>query len=286
MKKSLLFMAVLFLTAIVFVKAQTPVTWIANTYCTNLALAADAPALTPLQQIAVGDLTFTAHEPAGFAWLYKVSADPLEFTYNGVVYSASQVQGQTNPSKGSPKKDGGYSSVAVFNSTTYGTLDVAFKFGYNKNFWVAAIPEAALEDLDLTDSTAVSQYAYSFAEGQTYWGGFFDPTTTPPAYYQAATPNAQPAVGTYFTGITLNIRPDYEYYVFFSGSKIMLCGLTYTATSGLAVKETISNASVISTEYYNLLGQKFTKPQFDQLNIVVSKMSDGSVKVDKKYIVK
>jgi len=229
MKKCLLMMTVLLLTVVMFVKAQEPVTWMANTYCIDNSIAADAIALTAMQEITVGDVTFTAEEKAGAAWLYKVTASPTEFTYNNVTYSASYVQGQTNPLNGRLMRDGDYCAIAKFTSTSNGTLDVTFKFGYNKRFWVAAVPKTALEDLDLNDSTAVSAYAYQYAEGATYWSGYFDPTTTPPSYYLGATPTVDPG-GTYYTGITLDIKTDYEYYVFFSGSKLMLCGLTYTAT--------------------------------------------------------
>jgi len=231
MKKSLLLSAVLF-TAVVFVKAQDPVTWIADDYCTGLGLAADAIALTPNQQITVGDVTFTAQEAEGdgMGWKYKTSTD-ADFTYNGVIYKAAQVQGQTNPLNGKLLRDGGGCSIAMFKSTTSGTLDVAFKFGYNKKFWVAAVPVADLALLNKDDSLACSAYKYEFTEGQYYWSGYLDPMTSPATYYDAATPNytEAPAEGVYYTGITLNIVPDYEYYVYFAGSKLMLSGFTYTA---------------------------------------------------------
>jgi hypothetical protein len=229
MKKSLLMMTGLLLTILMVTKAQAPVTWNANTYCVDSSIAADAVALTAQQEVVVGDITFTALEKAGAGWLYKVTADPVEFTYNSVTYSASYIQGQTNPLNGRILRDGDYPAIAKFTSTTSGSLDVTFKFGYNKRFWVAAIPKTALEDLDLNDSLAISAYAYQYSEGATYWSGYFDPTTTPPSYFMGATPTVDPG-GTYFTGITLNVDPDHEYFVYFAGSKLMLCGFTYTAT--------------------------------------------------------
>lgn len=285
MKKNLLLTTVLALSTVIFVKAQEPVTWMANDYCVGLGLAADAAALQPMQEITVGDLTFTSQEKAETAWLYKVTTDPVSFTFNEITYSTSYVQGQTNPSNGFPRKDGGYCAVAQFNSTKNGSLDVTFKFGYNKRFWVAEIPVADLEELDLTDSTAVSAYAYQYAEGANYWSGYFDPTTTPPTYYNGATPTTDPG-GTYFTGVTLNIKTDHEYYVFFSGSKLMLCGLTFTAESGVSVNENISTATVVSEEYFNIIGQKLAKPQLGGLNIIVRTLSDGSVNTEKIYLVK
>ena len=370
MKKSLLLSAVLF-TAVVFVKAQEPVSWIADDYCTGLGLAADAIALTPNQQITVGDVTFTAQEAEGdgMGWKYKTSTD-ADFTYNGVTYKAAQVQGQTNPLNGRLLREGGGCAIAMFKSTTSGTLDVAFKFGYNKKFWVAAVPVADLALLNKDDSLACSAYKYEFTGGQYYWSGYLDPMTSPATYYDAAAPNytEAPTEGAvYYTGITLNVVPDYEYYVFFSGSKIMLCGLTYTATpvineysvSGIvatsestpvegvlitssdsktattnasgeytitgiteasitltptktnytfspetitltmdkdytgqnftasvviSVPDNISNVTVVSTEYYNIIGKKLEKPQFGQLNIVVNTMSNGTVKAEKRYI--
>lgn len=371
MKKSLLVTAVLFLAAMAFVKAQDPVTWIANTYCIDNSIEANAVALTPNQEITVGDVTFIAQEVEGdgAGWLYKTSED-ADFEYNGVTYSAAQVQGQTNPLNGRLLRDGGGCAIAIFKSTTNGSLDIAFKFGYNKKFWVAAVPEADLLLLDKNDSLAVSEYKYEFAAGQYYWSGYLDPMTSPAAYYDAATPNytEAPAEGVYYTGITLDIKPDFEYYVFFSGSKIMISGLTYTpspapeysvsgkvatsdgtavegvlitssdsktattnadgeysipgiteasitltpsktdytfspetitltmdkdytdqdfvASTGTAIPSNVSKARVVSTEYYSIIGQKLDRPQFERLNIIVKKMSDGTVVTEKKYIVK
>ncbi|MFA6401811.1 MAG: hypothetical protein WCX31_09335 [Salinivirgaceae bacterium] len=286
MKKKLLLSAVLF-AAVVFVKAQTPVTWIADDYCTGLGLAADAIALTPNQQITVGDVTFTAQEAAGdgMGWKYKTSTD-ADFTYNGVTYKAAQVQGQTNPYNGKLLRDGGGCSIAMFKSTTSGILDVAFKFGYNKKFWVAAVPVADLALLNKDDSLACSAYKYEFAAGLYYWSGYLDPMTSPATYYDAAAPNytEAPVDGIYYTGITLNVVPDYEYYVYFAGSKIMLCGLTYTA-GGVSVKDNISNnAKVVSQEYFNIVGQKLAKPQLGGVNIIVKTLSDGTITTDKVFI--
>jgi len=287
MKKSLLVMAVLSLTAVTFVKAQDPVTWIANTHCTDAGIEADGIALTPNQQITVGDLTFTAQEVEGDGqgWKYKTSEE-AEFIYNGVTYNPAYAQGQTNPLSGKLLRDGGACAIAAFNSTTNGSLDVAFKFGYNKKFWVAAVPEADLALLDKNDSLAVSAYAYEFDTDQTYWGGYLDPMTSPASYYLAAAPNyeAAPEDGVYYTGITLDIKADHEYYVYFSGSKLMLCGLTYTA-SGVSVQDNKLNAAtVVSEDYYNVVGQRFSKPQIGALNIIVKTMSDGTVNTEKRFV--
>ncbi len=286
MKKSLLLMAVL-ITAVVYVKAQDPVTWVADTYCTDQGLDADAIALLPGATIAVGDVTFTAQEADGdgMGWKYKTTTDP-DFEYNGVTYKAGQVQGQTNPLNGKLLRDGGGCAIAMFTTTKSGSLDVAFKFGYNKKFWVAAVPVADLALLNKDDSLACSAYKYEYATGQYYWSGYLDPMTTPAEYYDAAAPKytEAPADGVFYTGITLDIKPDYEYYVYFAGSKIMLCGVTFTASSGVSVKDHISNASVVSSEYYTIIGQKLSKPLKGGLNIVVNTMSDGTVVTEKKFI--
>jgi hypothetical protein len=239
MKKSLLLSAALF-AAVVFVKAQSPTTWIAGDYCTGLGLEADAIALTPNQQITAGDITLTAQDADGKGWKYKTSTD-ADFTYNGVTYKAAQVQGQTNPLAGRLLNAGGGCAIAIFESASSGTLDIAFKFGYNKKFWVAAVPTADLALLNKDDSLECSAYKYEFTEGQYYWSGYLDPMTSPATYYDAASPNYTEAPvdgAVYYTGITLNVEPDYQYFVFFSGSKIMLCGFTYTVAA--AVEYSIS----------------------------------------------
>lgn len=367
MKKSLLFMAVLTLSAVSLVKAQTPVTWIADTYCTENSFVAEDTALQPMAEITVGDLTFTAQEREGAGWLYKVVTSPTEFAYNGVTYSANYVQGMNNPMKGSPYKDGSPSAAAIFSTASNGTLDVVFKFGYNKPFWVAAIPDDDLIILDLNDSASVFAYAYPIDQDTNYWGGFFDVRTTPPAYYyNNGTPYADITDSLHYTGITLDVQTGYTYYVFFSGSKLMLSGLTFTkaaapeysvsgkvtsnatAVEGVLITSSdtktattnasgeysitgiteasiiltpskdsytfspatitltmdkdytdqnfevststairpnqISDATVVSSEYFNLIGQKIDRPRPGTLIIVVNKMSDGTVRFEKQYI--
>ncbi|PKP10144.1 MAG: hypothetical protein CVU09_08430 [Bacteroidetes bacterium HGW-Bacteroidetes-4] len=285
MKKSLLLMAAFSLAAVVFVNAQEePVTWSAEAYCVENNVPENGDALTALQEFTLGALTFSAYEKTGITWLYKPSTAET-FDFNGVTYHPSYVQGQTNPKNGYPLVNEDWSAVAHFVSTSTGSLDIVFKFGYNKRFWVAEIPDNIMEDINMGDSTAISAYAYEFDTEQTYWGGFFDPTGTPPGYYYSLDmPTTDPG-GVYYTGITLNIKPGHEYFAFFSGSKIMLSGLTFTPT--VSVKDNLLNAAkVVSEDYYNIVGQKLAKPQLGGLNIIVKTMSDGSVKTEKVFISK
>lgn len=280
MKKSLLFMAVL-LTAGMFVSAQESYSFIAEDYCQNLGLAEDDIALTPDQVLEFGPLTFTAQDndpgDGTGGWKYKPSTVEA-YEYNGVTYKTSQVQGQKNGKNGYPYYDGAKSACAIFTTTEPGNLDIAMKTSGKKRFWIIDIPTADLDLHNLQDSLANSAYAYQYGEGQYYWGGFFDEN----GYYQADTYVTE---DNFYQAMTINLVPDHTYYVFVSGSKLMLSGFTFTSTVGVE-DNMLSTATVVSEEYYTILGQKLTEPERGALNIIVKTMSDGTVKTDKVYIEK
>lgn len=268
MKRNLLFLSVFFLA--LSVSAQ--VKWNAA----DLGLEADAVAFKGIEnggpeEVKLSNLTFI---PEGQSdWAYKLSEG--EFTYNEQVYGQTQIQGATNGMTGYMVHANGPSSVAHFIPEANGTIDIAFKFGYNKTFWVAELTEA---DLDVADfGTDMSAYAYNNSE---FWGGYFDPTNG--SYYTADAPNDQPAEGTYYTGVTINVEANKHYYVWFSGSKIMLAGFTFHSTSSSEMIDA-AKATVISTEYYSITGQKLAEPS-KGINIVLKKMSDGTVETSKAVI--
>ncbi len=280
MKRSLLVMAVL-LTAFMGAKAQEDsVTWMAEAYCADLGLAADDTAFALWQEIDLGYCTFTAW--GSKPWLYKPSdVDPFE--YNGVSYTCSQVQGQVNGTPGKPiYKDVDTSSCAVFTTTAPGRLDIAMKISCKKNWWIIAIPTDELEWTNLNDSAELSPFKYEYAEDQYYWGGFFDITAT---YYEAETPVSDINI---YNGTTINLGVDTTYIAFFSGSKIMLAGMTFVKTEaavdpGTGISLNAIETDPIAVEYYNAIGQRFAQPQLGELNIVIETYADGSRQAKKLF---
>lgn len=274
MKKHLLLVAALFATASAFAQP----TWTSLAYGTEKALVADAIAFAPAASITVGDVTFTAGGATD--WLYKVSDS--EFTFNNQTYNQTYVQGQSNGKDG--YIDGGtVSSVAIFKAAKSGKLDVTFKFGYNKKFYVAEFTDANLDEVDLASADAVAPFAYKEKQ---FWGHFIDATTK--EYYIPAVgedgkaiARADDATQVHYTGCTLDVVAGKSYYVWFSGSKIMLVGFNFTA--GTKADILSNDATVVSTEYFNVQGSKLAAPARG-LNIVKQNMSDGSVKTFKKMV--
>ena len=224
MKKHLLLVAVLFAT--ICVNAQ--VSW----HAVDLALEADAVAFNGIdnsgpESIELEGLTVILEGQTN--WLYKpTTADPSTFEYNGNTYNQTQVQGGTNGMEGYMMHSTGPSSAVHFIPSVSGTIDLAFKFGYNKKFYIAALTEDDLDEADF--SVDMKAYAYDTLN---YWGHFIDATTY--EYYipevgadGKAVPRADNADSPHFTGATINVVAGKEYYVWFAGSKIMLCGFIYT----------------------------------------------------------
>ncbi len=274
MKKHLLLVAALFATASAFAQP----TWTSLAYGTEKALVAEAVAFVAGSSITVGDVTFTA---AGATdWAYKVSDS--EFTYNNLTYNQTYVQGNSNGKDG--YIDGGtVSSVAIFKAAKSGKLDVTFKFGYNKKFYVAEFTDADLDEVDLAAAEAVEPFAYKEKQ---FWGHFIDATTK--EYYipevgedGKAVARPDDAAQSHYTGCTLDVVAGKSYYVWFSGSKIMLTGFNFTA--GTKADILSNDATVVSTEYFNVQGSKLAEPGRG-LNIVKQNMSDGSVKTFKKMV--
>jgi hypothetical protein len=282
MKRILLLIA--FLTVAIFVNAQ--VRWDAA----SLGLEADAVAFKGIdnggpESIELENLTVVLEGQTD--WLYKaVEGGPITFDYNGNTYDQTQVQGSTNGMEGHMTHSTGSSCAVHFIPTMNGTIDLAFKFGYNKKFYVAALTE---DDLDEADFSAdMKAYAYDTTK---FWGHFIDATTY--EFYipevgddGKAVAREDNADSPHFTGATIEVEAGKEYYAWFAGSKIMLCGFVYTAEENTNTSAwDINDATVVKTEYYNLRGVKVAEPG-NGLNIVKKTMSNGSISTSKSYFFK
>lgn len=245
MKKHLL-MCLVALSATVGVNAQG--TFKVADYClkNNLAytstVGADGKTVNTTVAFAAGavisdvpNITFTASGATDWMLTGDYTTNTVNTTYNGIEYGQiGQAQGQSNGKDG--YVDGGTtSSVAIFTPAKDGKLDIIFKFGYNKKFYVAELTDAALDEIDLADSAQVHPYAYNNSQ---YWGGYWNADNG--QYYEGTAVDGTSATKSYFTGCTLDVKAGKYYYVWASGSKIMLCGYNYTVT---AVEPTTANVT-------------------------------------------
>ncbi len=284
MKKNLLVVAAMVAT----VCASAQGTWKAGEYIATNGIAADATALTANQAItSVPNITFVAGcgETDTQGWLAKPSSTGAEFTFNGVTYSEGYVQGQVNGATvGDPKcpslnKAGTLDAArAEFTPAVDGTLDVTFKMGYNKQFWVIETTQEYMDGDEFTGDFTINE-AYNNSQ---YWGGYFysdgdkagqyyNPTT-------AGTPDETVQGPVPFTGVTLNVQAGKKYIVMVTGSKLMLCGFNFV-TGGNAISS-VNAAEVASEKYYTVSGMEVAAP-VKGINIVKQTMVDGTVKTVK-----
>lgn len=287
MKKNLLLVAAMFAT----VCASAQGTWKASEYIAANNIAADATALTANQEItSVPNISFVAgcgvEDAQG--WLAKPSTGAT-FMFNNVEYSQDYVQGQVNGA--TYKGEDGTTILpslnkaatmdaarAEFAPAVDGTLDVTFKAGYNKQFWVIETTQEYM-DGDLFDGKFTAEQAYNNSQ---YWGGYFYSDGEKAGQYYtpavAGTPDETTQGPTAYTGVTLNVKGGKKYIVMVTGSKLMMCGFTFT-TDGNAISS-VEAAEVASEKYYTVSGMEVAAP-VKGINIVKQTMVDGTVKTVK-----
>lgn len=281
MKKNLLFAAALMAT----VCASAQGTWTANALITEKGLDKDATALTDGEQVtSVSGVVFTAAQISsdGKGWLAKPSEGGV-FTYNNVEYSEDYVQGTVNGATYGDPKCPSLNKVASLDAARAefavekdGTLDIAFKAGWNKQFWVIETTQDLLDSDDFTGEIP-TDWAYNNAQ---YWGGYWNTDADSPerGSFLAEAPAAQPANENAFMGCTLNVKAGKIYIVLATGSKLMLCG--YTFTPGTSSIDAAGVAEVVAEKYYSVSGIELAEP-VKGINIVKQTLADGTVKTAK-----
>jgi hypothetical protein len=187
----------------------------------------------------VPNITFTASGATDWILTGDYTTNTVNTTFNGIDYpQIGQAQGASNGKDGFI--DGGnISSVAIFKPEKDGKLDIAFKFGYNKKFYVAELTDKALDEIDLADSAQVHPFAYNNSQ---YWGGYWNADNG--QYYYGTAVDGTSATKSYFTGCTLDVVAGKSYYVWASGSKIMLMGFNYVVTEVVPPTPKDSTATV------------------------------------------
>lgn len=283
MKKSLLFAAAMMAS----VCASAQGVWKAADYITENGIAADAKALDEGQKItSVPGITFTAEQITadGTGWLAKPDAEGGTFEFNGETYGKGYVQGTVNGATvGDPKvptlnKAATLDAArAEFRPTADGQLDVVFKAGWNKQFWVIETTQEFL-DGDTFDGSFPVECAYNAAQ---YWGGYWSTDADAATWgtFLAAKPDAQPTNENAFMGCTLNVKAGKVYIVLATGSKLMLCGYKFTPAEGDAIS-TVEAAEVVAESYFTTNGVEMAQP-VKGVNIVKQTLANGNVKVVK-----
>ena len=183
-------------------------------------------------------------------WAAK-GVDAESFTgADGVEYSKSYIQGNTNGMANGLEHSSGQSSHIQIVADKAGTVYVAAKFGNNKPIWAAKVATSEIEDLDDSDMSA---YLYTY-EGKyikddgTYGGD-------------------EAATDAVYSALPLEVETGYTYFFWVSGSKLMLSGINFvegaSAVAGIAEAKAEAAAPVkvitangIQIGKFNIAGQQ------------------------------
>lgn len=245
MKKQLLFVAAMF--AAVCANAQG--TW--NCVGENDALdavvvaASETPTVmtTPIQNATI------ALMDGANAWTVKntLADQPETFTgSNGVEYSKCYIQGGTNGMVGHLQHSLGVSAHIEFTPDVAGTVWIAAKYGANKPIWAAKVPAQVIEDEEL-DYAGLEDYQF------TNWGGYIKDDGT-----VDNTATGQVASADTYAALPYEVEPGNTYFFWVSGSKIMLCGITFEVSS-TGISNITTDTESANAPVYNLAGQRVSK---------------------------
>ena len=254
MKKQLLFVAAMF--AAVCANAQG--TWNCvqdgdqaevkegTTVVTPGATKAAAGVLTQVAASEIQNATVNLFD-GGADWTVKNDkAGAGEFTaVNGVTYSMAYIQGGTNGSAGSLDKSGTTSAHVQFTPAVAGKVWIAAKYGKNKPIWFAKVPTSVIEAEEL-DYAAMETYATSV------WGNYIKDDGT-------LGDTATPATNDTYSALPCDVEPGFTYFFWVSGSKIMLCGITFETSGSNGINNITTDVENANAPVYNLAGQRVSK---------------------------
>lgn len=239
MKKSLLFVAALFAA----VSSNAQGTWHA-VGADDVVDAVVAEAGTPTQVAAdaIQNATVVLYD-GGANWTVKNAlADASQFVgADGVTYNSCYIQGGTNGSDGSLDKNGSVSAHIEFTPAVDGKVYVAAKYGKSKKIWAAEVPASVIEneELDYADMSAYNTLGV--------WGAYITP--------EGGLAAEQAADSDVYAALGYDVKAGNTYFFWVSGSKIMLCGLTFM-TGNTAVENFTVDAANVNAPVYNVLGQR------------------------------
>jgi len=259
MKKSLLFIAAI--AATMCVNAQG--SWFANGTEASIAAGAEI-------SLGITGLKCVHSDAAGVVG--KTDTGATDVSYNGVTYTNKAfIQGSTN------------AMYYAFLPAKSGVLDVSVKMGSAKKTFVFELTDDIYTGLTATvgDLAALSA---GFATGDLIPAA----NRTTPSVYDTfnnskgtwdGTAAIQSSGANVYMVMSFPVIANKTYVVGVLGSKLMLRGLSLTATTS-ANNIPMSDATVVSTEYYDISGVKLSMP-VRGINILKKTMSDGSVVTSK-----
>ena len=224
--------------------------------------------------MGINNLQVMHSDASGITDISDTGASSTE--YNGITYdNLGYIQGTTN------------GMFYAFLPATDGTLDIALKMSSGKKTFIYELTDAGFTGLGATDLTTLTTKvgtADDIMADATYF-------TTPSVYdtynNSSATWDGSTAIqstgSTQYMVISFPVTAGKTYAVGCFSSKLMIRGVNYVTSGGTSAQTITKSATVVKTEYYNVLGVKLSKPA-NGVNIVRKLMSDGSVVTSKTLI--
>ena len=149
---------------------------------------------------------------------------------DGNTYSKHYAQGGTNGNAASLIKDAATSAHIEIVPAVAGKLYVAAKFGKNKPIWAAKVPQQIIDDEELSLANMLEYLVEGFSTGKDNGDG--TPAIDVPAYPKEDGTGVQETAASadVYAALPLDVEPGYTYFFWVSGSKLMLCGLSFEAS--------------------------------------------------------
>ena len=167
-------------------------------------------------------------------WILKsgVGDDGVEtFTaQDGNTYSKHYAQGGTNGMTGHLTHSTGTSAHLEIVPAVAGKLYVAAKFGKNKPIWAAKVPQQVIEDEELNLSNLVEYLVEGYSTAELGADGAVAMVTAVYPKEDGSGVQETEASADVYAALPLDVEPGYTYFFWVSGSKLMLCGLSFEAS--------------------------------------------------------
>ena len=239
MKKSLLFVAAMFAAVCANAQGQWNAVAADAVAGTEVSVAGES---TQVGEDAIQNAKIVLRD-GGAAWTVKKDgATAATFESQGKTWSDAYIQGNTNGVAASLDKSGTESAHVEFTPAIAGKVYVAAKYGKNKPIWAAKVPQSVIDNEEF-DIAAMTDYATDV------WGQYITADGGLAAEQAIDADGSDP-----YCALAYDVEPGYTYMFWVSGSKIMLCGIAFDATTG--INNAIAEKANVNAPIYNLAGQR------------------------------